>query len=773
VLKSKFFEILKFLLGWPISLISLYFVFKFLAPKSSQIISSTHPNPIVIFFSIICFIAYSISRAIIWQNLLANKKYNIPFKKTFYFWISSEFKRYTPGNIWSFLGRSFSFRSLSVKQKDIFQSLVLESELVILGSLLVSLIALPFVFNILPNIKFELFAQPAIFFLAVFIASIFVFSRKLIFPKFNYLINLKLLGCAFVTFLLFGIGSYLSTASLFYINPRDFLVISGYFSLALLIGYLSIITPMGLGVREAVLFFGLTRILPIEQAAFAALFARVVFIVSELISLAFAWTWERSKKFPFEEYIKKNLHLIILLILILAYVVYFTNTTFLRHDNFYTGRFDLGNMDQTVWNTVHGRIFQLTNPNGTNITSRLSFHADFLLVLLAPFYWFWRDPKALLFLQSLILPLGAIFVYLISEKIIKNKNFSFVLAACFLINPAVNHSNIYDFHPVVLGTTFLLGAFYFMKVKKDFLFIVFLILAGLTKENVWVLTALFGLYAIFFEKRKLLGTIIFLSSTLIFIYLVLIVMPHFAGGKNFALSYYSDFGDSPLLIVKNALLNPIKTFSLLIKMDRLIYIKDLFLPFAFLPILSPLVIFTLPSLFINMLSNNSLLYNIIYQYTATVTPFLFIATIYAVKWISGKTPMLKMGFYTTVILLFSLYSAYDFGPLPGARIPNIEMYTHPLQNRAVVENYIDRISIRYSLATTNNLGAHLSHRRRIYTVPVGIDEADAILFLLRGSDENSNVIAEKKAYLKVKSDPNYQKVFEDGKFIVFKKKPLI
>lgn len=772
--RSKLFENLKFFLGWPISLISLYFVFRFLAPRSSQILPfASHPNFIVLFFSALCFIGYAIFRVSTWREILKAKNYNVEFKKTFYFWISSEFKRYTPGNIWSFLSRAISFGSVGVKKMDIFHSLVLETQLVVLGSLLVSLLSLPFVFNILPDTRFEIIIQPLIFGFVLGLTALFAFSKRFIFPKHKYIVNLKLLSNAFMAFLLFGVGSYLTTASIFYINPRDFLLISGFFSLALLVGYLSLVTPMGLGVREAVLFFGLSRVLTPEQAAFAAIFARIVFIIAELICFSFAIIWKKYKSLPFENKIGKNLPLLILCVFILSYIAYFTNTTFLRHENFYTGRFDLGNMDQTVWNTVRGRVFQLTDPNGTDITTRLSFHADFILILLAPLYFFWRDPKTLLFLQSLILPLGAIFIYLISEKILKHKTFSLILALSFLINPAVNHSNLYDFHPVVLGTTFLLGAFYFLKANKNFLFILFLILAGLTKENVWILTGLLGLYAMVFENKKKLGLTIFLSSFVIFFYLVLIAMPKVAGGKNFALSYYSDFGDSPLLILKNATTNPSKLISTVLRPERLGYLKDLFLPFAFLPVLSPLVILTFPSLFINMLSNNSLLYNIVYQYTATITPFLFIATIFAVKWLLKRTPTLNLTFYTLVILFFSLYTAYDLGPLPGARIPNIEMYTHPLPNRKVVEDYIDKIPRRYSLATTNNLGAHLSHRLRIYTVPVGIDQADMILFLLRGSDIDSNVVAEKKAYLKVKSDLNYEKVFEDGKFIVFKKKPLI
>ena len=109
----------------------------------------------------------------------------------------------------------------------------------------------------------------------------------------------------------------------------------------------------------------------------------------------------------------KNKYLVSALVLITIYIVYFTTLSFLRYDNFYTGKYDLGNMDQVVWNTFHGRIFQtfLENSETGKIASRISSHADFILILLAPFYSLWNNPKMLLLLQTVVLGLGGIFIY--------------------------------------------------------------------------------------------------------------------------------------------------------------------------------------------------------------------------------------------------------------------------------------------------------------------------------------------------------------------------
>ncbi len=783
-MKSRSMNFLKLFIGWPISIVSLFFIFKILAPRWEIVFKYINRiNIPILLLSLLCFFTYFFLRGLVWKNILKAQRYEISFKRTLPLWCLSELKRYTPGNIWSFIGRILSFEKLGVKKKDSTKALIIEGELVVLAGLVGFLIALPFIFRILPDFKLEIFAQPLIFVIVFAIISLYIFNVKFfkknlttILPRFNYVINFKLLTLSFLALLFFGLGTYFSTASIFYLNSRDILLLSGFFIFSLLIGYITIVTPTGLGIREGVITWGLLSVLPLTAAGFSAIFARVIFILSEIIFLGFVLTWNKSKNMIFlkiEKLISQHLHISVLLLLVLIYIIYFTTASFLRHDNFFTGRFDLGNMDQTVWNTMRGRIFSITDPNGTDITSRLSFHADFILILISPLYFLWKDPKMLLLLQTVILSLGSIFIYLISMKILKNKNISLVLSVCYLLNPAVNHSNLYDFHPVVLATTFLLAAYYFMIKNKNFLFVLFLILASLTKEQVWLISSIFGIYLIAIKRKKLFGLAVLSVSLFIFYILIFKAIPNAAGGKSFALSYYSDFGDSPGQIIKNVIINPVKTFSVILNSDQLIYLKNLLFPLAFFPLFSIVAIFALPDLLLKLLASNRQLHAIYYQYSATITPFLFIATIYSIKTISKYTPNLKVGFFSVVILAFSLYSAYDFGPLPGAKDPNIKMFTNQLQNRETIDNFLQRIPRIYSISTTNNLGAHLSHRQKIYTLPAGIDKADYVLFLLKDPTDSLSNKEEAELVEKMEKNLNYQKVFVNGSFVVFKKKILI
>lgn len=448
-----------------------------------------------------------------------------------------------------------------------------------------------------------------------------------------------------------------------------------------------------------------------------------------------------------------------------SYIIYFTVATFLKYTNYFMGRFDLGNMDQTVWNTLHGDIFMLTDPNGTGEISRLAVHADFILIFLSPLYLIWEDPRMLLFVQTLVLAFGGIFVYLISYEILKNKTISLFFALCFFLNPAVQYTNLFDFHSVTLATTFLLGAFFFILKKKWWLVMVFLFLAGITKEEVWAINALIGLYILILKRQKLVGGFITIFSSISFITLFWYAIPNAAAGQHFALSFFSDFGESPHEVITNIILNPVKTLQIMTTPDRLDYLKQLFLPLGYFSFLAfPFLIFALPEIMINLLSSSPQMHQIYYQYSATITPFIFISAIYASKFLVKKIPAIPYWGVAVMMLIFTLTSAYSYGPMFFAKKPQDAWYQRQLPNRDMVDAYLNSIPDDWIITASNNLGSHLSRRSQIFVLPSGIEESSHILLLYPNPNER-----DRKIFEDVKANPNFILEFNDQDFYVFKR----
>ncbi len=797
-MSNKIFSFLKFIIGWPISLIAVIFIFKIIGQKSISIFPLFNQiNIFNLMLGIIFLTIFFFLRGYLW-HLIVREKTEINLFESLNLWAISEFKRYVPGSIWAFLGRTFSFEKKGIKKKDTAFFLFYEAQFFILGCIIVSLLSISKILDLfnVNNYSGIIFFTIYILFFLFFI--IFIFNASLskknnikiiklvlsIFPKFNYIKNIKFLSLSSLAVFAFGLGSYFSSIALFNLDIRNFLIDSSFFTFSILIGYLSIITPMGLGVREGIIILGFSKILGIENAGILAIFTRFVLIISELffIFLTIKLSSKNENMFKkFFSFTSKNKYIFFLGLGIIIYVLYFINTTFLRFDNFYTGKFDLGNMSQTAWNTVNGRIFEFTNPNGTEIVSRLAFHADFILILISPFYLLWESPKLLLLIQTLIISFGAIYIYLISNNILKNKNISLVFAFSYLINPLVNYVNLYDFHAVALAITFLLAAFFYILKNKFLLFLFFAILAGLTKEQVWLASGILSLYYFiktynsnFSSTRKktirFLSLIFSLISFFIFYVLLWIVIPNVSGSTHFALSYYSDFGNSPGKIIKNIIFDPIKIISVVFQEKQLEYLYNLFLPVGFLSIFSPLfLIFALPDLGINLLSNNKQLSDIYYQYTSTIIPFIFISSIFGFKILTKK---INKNILIIYLLICSICAAYHIGPLPFSKNPNVDMYTKPLINRSEITYFLDSLSNEYSVAATNNLGAYLSNREKLYVIPNGIEQADFVIFLLNDPFAQPSLTSQKEMALSLQKNLDFELVKKTGDLVAFKRKNI-
>lgn len=788
-MKSQLFTVIKFLFGWPLSLVALFFIIKLILPEWGNIQDHiAHINVPLLVVAIFCFVAYYFLRCFVWQIILKAYNYVIPFKETSFLWAISEVNRYIPGNIWSFLGRTMLFSRKEVAKKDIASSLLVEAQFILLGVSGISTLGAHFLIDqFLPTLPYK---DMFIFLLygGVFMLGVlYVFQSEIllllgkrpkgylrhVLPGFDSGVQLRLLVVSLAAFFFFGLGYYFAITSIFFLTPELLFSFVGVFVFSLLIGYASLLTPTGLGVREGVITLALGEVIGVSTAGFAAIFARIVLITAEVIFILCTFLWEKTKIkviHQIEYYVSTHKYETILATMTLLFFVYFSLVSVLRHNNFYTGRFDLGNMAQTVWNTSQGRIFEMTNPNGTDVLSRLAFHADFILILFAPLYALWSDPKLLLLIQAIVVSIGGVVIYYIAHNVLRSKSLALLFAFLFFINPSVQRATIYDFHAVVLATTLLLAAVYFLRNRQFGWFLVMSLLAAITKEQVWFIVGLFGILAAVRYRQWAFGLALFVVSFGMFYFLIWHAIPTASGSAHFALSYYNDAGDSPSLLLKNTILTPDKTLAKATDQARVDYYKQLLLPLSYLPLAFPIyLLFAFPDIFINVLSNKPHLHQIYYQYTAVITPFLFLAAIFGLRQIRQQYPIIPTNFFVGAMLVTGLYAAYLYGPLPGAKEANLEMFTKTIANKQTIQAYLSRIPEDASVAASNNLGAHLAHRVNLFTIPVGLHEAEYVTFLLNDKGAQPSLPAQRQMAEELKINPSYSLMYQQGDFVLFKK----
>lgn len=291
-LKNK----LRFFLGWPLSIIALLFVLRLISGKLPEIIPYIKSINLFYFaIGILLFFLYYIFRSVLWKELLKNMGYEVSYIENAYRFAASELKRFVPGNVWSFLSRGSLFTQMGIDKENVVKGLFLEVQLIIAGCVLVSSLSFAWILDAPNALKDKLSTILPITFIATsiyFIVLAYIFkkryNKKKSFISSLYLpglpisskINLTILS--FLVFAIFGLANFFILLSLFPDSLSQVIALSSFFTLALLIGYLSFITPMGLGVREGVITVGLLKIMTITNSGFFAIFSRIVLIVSEL-----------------------------------------------------------------------------------------------------------------------------------------------------------------------------------------------------------------------------------------------------------------------------------------------------------------------------------------------------------------------------------------------------------------------------------------------------------------------------------------------------------
>lgn len=296
---NKTFSTLKFFIGWPLALLAIIFLVKLTLPNFSIVMEKiTQINTVFVLLSIMIFLCYYLLRSYLWKMILEFKGYKIPLKKTAYLWEISEFKRYVPGNVWSFLSRVSLFSDIGVDKKQSGLALLDEIQLLIISSAFISLFSLPLMLysngpnSLLTQIKIVIiFSLLAVLIYSFAVAMIFKmrgnknFIKNLFLPGYSLKEKLYLFLIAMITYFTFGAATLISCLSIFQFDARFYFELSAFFTFAFLAGYLSFITPMGLGVREGVITLGLERFTSLSTSGLLSIFSRIVLIISEMIYL--------------------------------------------------------------------------------------------------------------------------------------------------------------------------------------------------------------------------------------------------------------------------------------------------------------------------------------------------------------------------------------------------------------------------------------------------------------------------------------------------------
>jgi uncharacterized membrane protein YbhN (UPF0104 family) len=260
-------------------------------------------NPFLLLLSILLHQIALLIYSKMWCMVIKSFGYNLPLKYGFRISNLANLGRYIPGKIWSALGAIYLLRPFGISKELAVTSWILTTIFILPPAFLLGFLAIlsyPQTISHLAGFNIWSFIALAIMIcISIFIiffskrtSELFnIFLKKIKRPAIDFAFGKKIAVQIFMGYLIgwivYGIAFYTFLNSIMMDPGIPLLVGIGSFILAYVIGYLTIFSPGGLGVRELVLMAILSAYFGPLTAGVAGI-ARIWNIISEIVSALIA-----------------------------------------------------------------------------------------------------------------------------------------------------------------------------------------------------------------------------------------------------------------------------------------------------------------------------------------------------------------------------------------------------------------------------------------------------------------------------------------------------
>jgi uncharacterized membrane protein len=405
---------------------------------------------------------------------------------------------------------------------------------------------------------------------------------------------------------------------------------------------------------------------------------------------------------------------------VLAYFLVLGVSASCRHLSGYSTFYDLGIMDNFVWQTLHGRLFFYPQYG----ISYFGDHFAPILFLFVPLYAIWANSLVLILGQALALAIGGWFVYQIAHRHVQRGAWAWAFTVMYALHPSVLHVAMFDFHPIALMIPLSLAAYYCYLTQRWIWLSISLVLLAACQEEAAITVAAFGVYMLVFGRptvARWIGTTTMLAAVAYFIFVMKFVIPAFQPSTTHGwvyLSRYAHLGGSMSEILRTLTLHPLHALAASFELYKLETLLWLLLPLGLLPLLGwRVLLVALPALGYTYLSARPNQFRIYYQYFSPVLGWLVVAAIQGQGVWAGLPKLmaprltLRRRLVVSVPLVVALVAVIVIDNRVSAIKP-VYFEPHPFRNDLDALHRI--IGPEASLSVTNRLAPTFAHRRDYY-----------------------------------------------------------
>jgi uncharacterized membrane protein YbhN (UPF0104 family) len=263
-------------------------------------------NPWLLGCAFLGFVLQELSYGLIWRSVLTRMGYRLNLRTCLRVYLSSEFVRYIPGNVFHVVTRVLWVSKYGVSRPAAFASMVIELITKMVAGALIFALSLIFwgdigqlvngqlvfiLLGVVGVVTMLVFLHPRVLNGALSFA-LRLLKRDPINLGMSYRAILLVVLAWCVSWIIAGSAFFLLLWALWPATPLALLPICiGIYALAWDVGFASFITPSGLGVREVVItaIFALTFPIPAGLSAVIAILSRLVSTVAELLCVGVAY----------------------------------------------------------------------------------------------------------------------------------------------------------------------------------------------------------------------------------------------------------------------------------------------------------------------------------------------------------------------------------------------------------------------------------------------------------------------------------------------------
>jgi hypothetical protein len=265
-------------------------------------------QPFVLIFATLIFAFSYFIQIWAWYLITLALRIDIPLSETLRSWLTSQLGKYLPGKIWLLLSRFYFYESKGKPKKSISIALYLETVIVLLAGAMIFLASLILVKEVRP---FYLRKEAVWLALLLIAAAVSIYPRLLQKIMNWVLIQLKkepiaisisysrILWISFICILAWavgGVGFYLFVDSVFAVSRDQILFLTGALAFSSTMGLIAIFAPSGLGVREGVLVYLLSSIMPGSVATVISILTRIWMTLIEIGLIGMIYLFGKFEK---------------------------------------------------------------------------------------------------------------------------------------------------------------------------------------------------------------------------------------------------------------------------------------------------------------------------------------------------------------------------------------------------------------------------------------------------------------------------------------------